>query len=176
MSSPTKSEIRKEFLEKRLTLPIARRKKAEACLISLSLKPGVILSYMAIKGELNLQEINIKLAAEGRLALPRVDGQIIIPYLVTEGRETLQCSSWGILEPVPELCRRLPPADLAAILVPGLAFDSDHHRLGYGKGYYDRLLKKATSAHSYGVGFTEQLTDQLPRNLHDHPLDELLLF
>jgi 5-formyltetrahydrofolate cyclo-ligase len=67
------------------------------------------------------------------------------------------------------------PVDL--ILVPGLAFDSEYYRLGYGKGYYDRLLAETPHIPAWGVGFHEQMSPEpLPRDTWDLPVQKVLLF
>jgi 5-formyltetrahydrofolate cyclo-ligase len=56
------------------------------------------------------------------------------------------------------------------VIVPGLGFDSDGHRLGYGGGVYDRILKKTPRAHHVGLFFSTQFVRKLPCEKHDHPL------
>jgi 5-formyltetrahydrofolate cyclo-ligase len=72
--------------------------------------------------------------------------------------------------------RDLQPAALGdwdVVIVPLLAFDRRGHRLGYGKGYYDRLLA-ASHAASIGVGFAAQEIDALPAEAHDVALDYVI--
>jgi 5-formyltetrahydrofolate cyclo-ligase len=60
------------------------------------------------------------------------------------------------------------------VLVPGLAFDADGHRLGYGLGYYDRTitaLREAGDLLAIGVAYAAQLIEAVPREDHDQPLD-----
>lgn len=63
---------------------------------------------------------------------------------------------------------RVEPASLDLVVVPGLAFAADGRRLGRGGGHYDRFLA-ATGAHCrwVGVGFAEQLVDDVPVARHD---------
>lgn len=65
--------------------------------------------------------------------------------------------------------------EIDLVFVPGLAFDVNNYRLGYGKGYYDRYLK-GSNIKSIGLGFKEQAIDELPRDAWDIPLDDVLLF
>jgi 5-formyltetrahydrofolate cyclo-ligase len=87
----------------------------------------------------------------------------------------LERNNWGIEEPIPTLCTRIDPADIQMALIPAIAFDQAGHRLGYGKGYYDRLLPQLHCP-CYGIGFTEQLVpDSLPVEPHDVALTGLIL-
>ncbi len=78
---------------------------------------------------------------------------------LTEGR-------FGIFEPAP--LTDIPEIDL--IVVPAVAFDRNGHRLGQGKGYYDRFLARI-AALSIGFGYASQLADTIPTEPHDHSLD-----
>src|SRR5688500_8759558 len=71
--------------------------------------------------------------------LPRVvDGELLTLHRY-RGGDLLEESGYGITEPL-ETAPRLEPADIDVILVPGLCFDGSGFRVGYGKGFYDRLL------------------------------------
>jgi 5-formyltetrahydrofolate cyclo-ligase len=60
------------------------------------------------------------------------------------------------------------------ILVPGLAFDRAGRRLGYGAGYYDRLLARLPGVPRIAVAFSIQVIDQIPVDDHDLPVDILV--
>ena len=60
------------------------------------------------------------------------------------------------------------------VVVPGMAFDKQGHRLGRGKGYYDRLLPKLTNAYKLGVCFPYQYIEEVPTDEHDIRMDEVL--
>ncbi len=65
--------------------------------------------------------------------------------------------------------------ELDLIIVPGLAFDNDGGRLGYGGGYYDTFLSDYSNALKVGVGFNKQLVDKVPLEEHDVRLDSVFL-
>ncbi|MFO7947337.1 MAG: 5-formyltetrahydrofolate cyclo-ligase [Armatimonadota bacterium] len=77
---------------------------------------------------------------------------------------------WGIMEPTEE-CRELQISDLDFILVPGVAFDESGRRLGYGGGYYDRLLEAAENCQPApalaAVAFELQIVPFVPAQPHD---------
>jgi len=79
---------------------------------------------------------------------------------------------FGILEPA-AACEVADLKRLDLILVPGVAFDWQGHRLGRGKGFYDRLLA-AVSGKTCGVGFDQQVVATLPVEPHDVRLNCIL--
>jgi 5-formyltetrahydrofolate cyclo-ligase len=68
---------------------------------------------------------------------------------------------FGMLEPLPSL-PRIDPSKVDLVLVPGVAFDRDGGRLGYGGGFYDRLLPLASQAAHIGVTFAELVLSAIP--------------
>jgi 5-formyltetrahydrofolate cyclo-ligase len=94
------------------------------------------------------------------------------PPRLAWGTEPLEQGHWGLQEPI--LAQHfLPPAQL--LLVPGLAFDDDGYRIGYGRGFYDALLAKLPEdVLTVGVGFEAQMHLPVPVDPHDWPVDGLL--
>jgi 5-formyltetrahydrofolate cyclo-ligase len=85
-----------------------------------------------------------------------------------DARQTMVSGRFGIPEPASP--SPVDPSDMEVMVVPGLAFDREGHRLGYGGGHFDRLLSR-TEAIRVGFGFEGQVTDQLPREVHDLPMN-----
>ena len=86
-------------------------------------------------------------------------------------KEPLYVNKFGILEPKNSKKKIIP--DL--IMVPLVAFDNRLNRIGYGKGYYDRSLKKISKtkkkAISLGIAYSFQKCKKIPTNKHDFKLD-----
>ncbi len=141
-------------------------------------KQRPVLSYFPIQTELSVHKLNCLLAWQKRLVLPRITGDEILLYQVNNPSRDCIKNSWGLLEPNPASCVQMPTHHIETILTPALAFDKAGHRLGYGKGYYDRLLSKLDSVQqTIGIGFQEQLMHNfLPSLSHDVPLTETALF
>ena len=134
---------------------------------------GPILSFASFGDEIDLWPLNRKLAEKNQLVLPRVEQGHLTLYEV-EDLNQLILSSWGILEPPKD--KPIAPEKISLALIPGLGFDRRKHRIGYGKGYYDRLLPKLIHAKKIGLGYQEQLLEALiPTDPEDHSLDELSL-
>jgi len=79
---------------------------------------------------------------------------------------------FGLLEPNPKN-EETDLGSLDVMFVPGLAFDVKGYRLGYGGGFYDRMLRE-TSALKVGVCYSFQLVESLPVEPHDVPVDLIL--
>lgn len=174
MESPiSKNELRAFWKKKCASLSNSERSDL-CCIYLANMLSGFhkILSFAPLSREIDITECNKKLASEKRLFLPRISQDVLEIYFVTNLSE-LQKGPFSLIEPAGHSPTPLSEIDL--ILVPALAFDRNRYRLGYGKGYYDRLLSK-TNAFTLGIGFQEQLIPQLPRENHDIPLDALLLF
>ncbi|MFA5250795.1 MAG: 5-formyltetrahydrofolate cyclo-ligase [Parachlamydiales bacterium] len=178
-----KNTLREHFRSLRRQLLPPRREeaaqKAFKLLYSLSLpkeKP-VILSFASKKEEIDLWPLNLKLLKEGRLALTKVVGKNLAAYLVTDLADLKLNPKWQILEPNPKKAVRLDLKKIRLALIPGLAFDRNGHRLGYGLGYFDRFLKQLAAAYTVGIGFKEQFSRKpLPAKSHDLQLKTILLF
>lgn len=94
------------------------------------------------------------------------------PPRLAWGTEPLEKGQWGLQEPV--LAQHfLPPVQL--LLVPGLAFDANGYRIGYGRGFYDALLDQLPEdVLTVGVGFEAQMDLPVPVDPHDLPVNALL--
>jgi 5-formyltetrahydrofolate cyclo-ligase len=116
-----------------------------------------------------------------RVFLPRVveGGKRIkmLQVFVEDDDERMQVNHWGIPEPPEEEQRELDDKGLDLIILPGVAFDRNLNRLGYGKGYYDRLISSFKEKRPYllGIGFKEQLVEQVPCDEFDQKLDEIII-
>lgn len=97
------------------------------------------------------------------------------PMIMTEieSLDELERNALGILELPTEKIRDRHRESVDLIITPGLAFDEEGYRMGYGGGYYDRFF--ATHAgYRLGVGFHDQLVKSVPRDEYDLPVDGFL--
>lgn len=173
-----KINLRTTWKSLRAQIPLTRREEAAKKLVQFAkanMIPSNILSFSSFGDEIDTQAINHWLIQQGALLLPRVEGSDLAIYRVKDPQDLL-LSPLGILEPNPRKCTKIDPEMIHTALVPGLCFDESHHRLGYGKGHYDRLLNKLSNSLFLGVGFQEQKTLQLPHDPWDVALQGTLFF
>lgn len=172
-----KQKIRTELQHMRDSLSSSRREEAAQQFFEAFCKTShhYILSFFSFRSEISTHYLNKKWAKEGRLLLPRVTGKKIKIYLVSS-YEQLIVNSLGIGEPDPALCKEIKEENIEFVLVPGLCFDKANYRIGYGKGFYDRFLLQMPHALQVGIGFKEQLCEELPKEEHDLPLSKIALF
>ena len=142
-----------------------------------------VMVYIAFRSEIELTEV-MQWSWDNGVA-------VIAPRSIAEDHslelfeinswEQLQAGAYGIMEPNPVKSRRLTFAEVPEVIVaPGIAFDRNGGRLGYGGGYYDRFAQKlhqcGRAAESIWVGaaYEQQLLDKLPIDHHDRMMDWLL--
>ncbi len=133
---------------------------------------GCIALYAAAHNETDTRLIMAAAVQAGKRVLyPAVCGHRMVLRHV-ERIEELQEGAFGILEPCPTgVDHHADEADL--IIVPGVAFDLSGHRIGYGKGFYDRFLQHpGRTAHLVGLCHDFQVVDNpLPVDTHDIPME-----
>jgi 5-formyltetrahydrofolate cyclo-ligase len=106
--------------------------------------------------------------ADGKIVgLPRFSSQAqtYVAARVREIQPDICTGKYGIREPS-EACSAIPWADIDLIVVPGIAFDLRGHRLGRGRGHYDRMLAQVRGI-KCGVAFDEQIVSEIPAAEHD---------
>lgn len=132
----------------------------------------VVAAYAALLGEPDLRPLDW--IGEKTVLLPRVDGEDLVFHAVTDAT-LLKSGAFGVHEPDPGQCPIANPATADIVFVPGLAFTADGHRLGRGRGYYDRLLATLPeTVLRVGVCFHCQLVDSIPQEPHDETVDLVL--
>jgi 5-formyltetrahydrofolate cyclo-ligase len=132
-----------------------------------------IAFYSPVHNEVStVQLLRDALANRRTIVMPRVAGKALVFQLI-HSLDDLAPGSFGILEPKTET-EPIAMHQLDLIVLPGVAFDRRGHRLGYGKGYYDRALSAAgNQAKRVGLAYDFQLVEQLPVFEHDMQLDLL---
>lgn len=133
-----------------------------------------VLLYWAMPLEVDTRPLVRRWADRKRIVLPVMQGEELLLRRFTDETD-LVCHPWGVWEPVSGETVTIREMDL--VVTPGAAFDVDGGRLGYGKGFYDRLLTKpeAAGCRTLGVCFDYQWYEHLPRESHDVAVDRVLV-
>ena len=131
-----------------------------------------VLSYKALPEELDLGPTMDRMRSLGvRVALPRIGGPCKLQLHWHEPDDALVMGEFGLLEPLPEAAVA-PVAAIDVVLTPGVAYDRNGWRLGFGGGYYDTLFRELdSSVVRLGIAYDEQVVDELPKHAHDLPVD-----
>lgn len=132
-----------------------------------------LLLYCSLPDEVDTRQALRVLAGEGkRVLLPVVvaDGCMVLRQYASDA--DLREGAFHIMEPVGPVFQRLDEIDVA--VVPGMAFDAAGHRLGRGKGFYDRFLPLCQQAWRIGLCFGFQLLPSVPADAHDVLMDEIV--
>lgn len=162
-----KRQFTRQQLEE-LSFPVVRR------LQDLLADRRVVMAYYSLPDEVFTHDLIDALVADGHtVLLPRVTGGDTMEVRRYTSRKDLEEGAFHILEPVGEVFSDLSAID--TVLVPGIAFDGEGHRLGRGRGYYDRFLRSLpSSARKIGVCFPFQLLDTVPSERHDVVMDDVI--
>ena len=126
-----------------------------------------VMCYLSFGTEINTWPLVEEMLQGGKsLYVPKIQGKelAVVPL---HSKEQLVPGVWGIKEP--KQSQGIDPACLDLLVVPGLAFDMNGYRLGYGGGFYDRLLT-STSATTVGLVFSSFVRD-VPIEAWDKPVN-----
>ena len=183
-----KDEIRRAMRERRRALtPEERAAASEVICAKLAADSDICLRvdpfdwvspvavYLASPQEIDLSSFICKLLTTGvKVVAPRWNGETYELAVVKGLDETcLRKGPMGIREPAE--AEIVPPSVVGVWLVPGLAFTRDGKRLGYGGGWYDRLLAEASrESLKLGIAHAFQVVDDLTSEPHDIRLTEVI--
>ncbi|MGH7495480.1 MAG: 5-formyltetrahydrofolate cyclo-ligase [bacterium] len=175
-----KKSLRLRMRQIRSTLPDREREYANQRILQQLIqheiyqRAQVIHTYVSLRDEVDTHEfIRIALRAGRQVAVPKVqrETRMLAHYFIGDFA-ALAPGILGILEPCADAgAQQLVAKDkIDLVLVPGLAFDRQGHRLGYGAGHYDRFLAKI-NAPKIGLAFAAQIVESIPAAPHDRPVD-----
>jgi 5-formyltetrahydrofolate cyclo-ligase len=132
-----------------------------------------VLAFWSFGSEVGTAPLLDRLRSRGTsVALPRTRDGDIVPVIWTPGAPMTE-TSFGSREPTDG--RVLQARELDLIVVPGVAFDRSCHRVGYGGGFYDRLLASARDGTAaVAIAFGMQVVEEVPTGPLDRPVDAIV--
>jgi len=184
-----KKRLREKLLKRRDSIPPELKAQKEAAIekrlftLDAFKKSKSILMYVSFRSEVDTRKyLDDMLRSGKRLILPVVDSRhnVLKLYDVKDTSE-LAPGYMGIPEPNIRENRRVTIKDIDLVVIPGTGFDAKGNRLGYGGGYYDRLLsyeskQLAEIEHipTIALAFEEQIGEDIPAEPHDITVDMII--
>ncbi len=176
-----KSIIRHKMLDKRNTLSAMEiLEKSNRVIENLSTmedfaRAKVVMPYISFGTEVNTHGLIRSLIEDKKVLVPVVADREGNKIILSELRNWKELSSgaYGILEPRKEFMRERDASKVDISIVPGITFDVHGNRIGYGGGYYDRLLMKAGGI-KVGIAYDFQVLDRIPSEGHDIEVDKIV--
>lgn len=176
-----KNSLRNKYKALRRNMPPTRKHRMDVEIQSrlLSLRQyhqnDILFTYVSKDIEVDTMAIIVAARAnQKRVAVPRcVPGEIDMEFFFIRGKEDLEPGMFGVLEPVPGRCEKVTDFSGGLCIVPGLSFDAEGFRLGYGKGYYDRFLAQFQGT-TVGLCYSNCTQWRLPHGRYDRPVDLLI--
>jgi 5-formyltetrahydrofolate cyclo-ligase len=177
-----KHAIRQTIQEIRDSIPskVRKRKTQEIAERFYSLKEygdaKNILIYYPFRSEIDTTIIITRALTDGkRVILPRVSGKTLELFYVEDIKKDLKPGTYGIMEPDMDSCTPAKYTEPDIAVVPGVGFDRHKNRLGYGGGFYDRLIPKLSkNIQKIALCFQVQIIDLLPSSAHDIRVDKVI--
>ena len=173
-----KNQLRDDILEKRNSLPkeevTSKSRNIEERLFNLDpyKKSRTVMLFVSFNNEVYTHDMIKKSFGKKNVVIPKVMQQEIEPSVIIDFDSLIPAGKFGILEPIEIM--KIAYKNIDLVLVPGIAFDSGGHRIGYGFGYYDKFLKKVPKAVKVGLAFDFQIVDRIPAEEHDVPVDFII--
>ena len=128
-----------------------------------------LFTYVSMDQEVHTHRlIEVALQDGKRVCVPRVvPGQYMDAVPIKNPANDLQIGFFNVLEPIKAL-PPISPGEIDLVIVPGLMFDREGYRIGYGGGYYDKYLQHISAdCMTVGLVFQRLVVDEIPREPHD---------
>ncbi len=175
-----KKDIRKKLLEKRNSLStyeiLERSNRILEKLKKLEKfeKASTLACYISFGSEVYTHGLIKEYVGKKKVLVPVVSKEKKEIFLahIKSWRE-LESGTYGILEPRKEFLRPVSYDEVEVIIVPGIAFDENGNRIGYGEGYFDKLLKKIHAV-KIAIAYDFQILKKIPNEKHDVKIDVII--
>ena len=176
-----KSELRQGYKTKRADMSekikLEMDSEIQSRLLTLRqyMKCKTLFTYVSKDMEVDTFAIIRAAWANGKaVAVPRCVPQTReMEFYYIKNTDDLAPGAFGVYEPIPERCTLVTDFSSGLCIVPGLSFDAEGYRLGYGKGYYDRFLS-VFGGDTVGLCYSNCIKWTLPHGYYDRPVDVIV--
>ncbi len=170
-----KSEIRQEILNRRRLISSNEQQHYSLAVNTLLTKIPAFcaaknfMTYLSLPDEIQTDEMIAKAMQAGKqVCVPMLRKQAgLMDAVIIESLADVGIGKFGLRVPNKGNCTTIDPVKIDIVIVPGLAFDLQGNRIGFGKGYYDRFLPLASNAVYVGVAWPFQILSHIPVSQHD---------
>ena len=178
MNAEEKKALRAQIRVRKRAMTIEEIEERSAKLVEKFLSSDAYKNAKTVYGYLPYnQEVRTTRAMEqvlkdGKgLALPKIYGDRM-DFIVVTDLSQVEKGYCGIPEPIHD--EPLATDETSLVLMPGMAFDREGHRMGYGGGFYDKFLEREPNHPTIALCYEFQLLDHLDVVAHDIPVDEVI--
>lgn len=175
-----KKQLRAHYKQLRKNMPLEDRLLCDQAVTDSFLESSFykncdeLLIYVSFDIEVDTINIIKQALTEKTVFCPRcVSGTNIMQFYRIDSFDCLVSGSYGILEPSTDLPMQTQFSENAVCVVPGLSFDRSGHRLGFGKGFYDRFLCDFSGV-KVGLCYDGCCCESLPHDSYDICVDHLI--
>lgn len=175
-----KKSLRKHILAQRNALDVAEKKLLDTAIckslqkLITQKKCKVVHAFLPMGSEININPLLAWMLQEQiTVVTPKTLKNRQLQHLVLNSLEELESGVFGTSHPANSVAYT---GDYDLIIVPGLAFDENNYRLGYGGGYYDTFLAENPTAFTVGIGYPFQQLKNIPKEAHDACLDLVVCY
>ena len=130
-----------------------------------------IMFYVSFGSEVKTDDMITEALEEKKVCVPVTDDHHITPALIESYEDLNKKGKYNI--PEPSVIKKINKDNIDLVIVPGVVFDKENHRIGYGKGYYDKFMKDI-KAKKIRLAFDLQLLQIIPKDEWDIRLDKVI--
>ena len=175
-----KKELRRIIRERKAALTEAERRMKSEDVCRRVMETDVwkeartVLLYVSLEDEVDTGLLTEWAREEGKtVLLPTCVGDDLV-LKVYEGREMMKPGAYGIMEPTGRAMEEKDYGEIDLAIVPGMAFDKSGGRLGRGRGFYDRTLRKMPRCFKMGVCWEVQMVEKVPTDVYDIKMNNVI--
>ena len=133
----------------------------------------VVAIYKSLQSEVDTTNLIKDCFEKGKVVLlPKIENDFMNFYKIDKD-ELLFKSGFGVEEPLGKSEKLYKPDEIDLMIVPGVGFDKENNRIGFGKGYYDKYLQNL-NIKTIGICFKEQIVDKLPHDEFDIRMNKII--